>query len=120
MTLILSKNTKKSVAPTKVTFDVKAELMKHAWCPEFNRVDAEKALEGQVIYTYLIRPNLDEKGKYILSFIHKNGDFEHHTIRLLNPIYGIWRQGSPHHIGELHKVVCDVLDCEKHERIPLF
>lgn len=99
-------------------YDLNQELKMHGWQPFMTYLDAEKALSGKSAYTYLIR-SLPERNKFVISFVRPDGEIEHDQFTLLDPIYGIWRNAAPHHVGTLAKVIRDMMDCEMYVGQPL-
>jgi len=102
----------------RVFFDADAELRKHSWHPQITMIEAEKVLSKQPPYTYITRPRETERG-FIISFVNLKGCVEHHSFTLIDSKYGIWRNGSPEHVGSLQKVICDMMDCELLDCKPL-
>ena len=104
---------------TKVEFfDVDQELNQHGWRPFLSAMDAEKALEGKAPYTYLLRRS-SIRGKFEISFVKANGSISHDLFTLIDPKYGIWRNGHFSHVGTLAKVIRDMMHCEMHVGQPL-
>ena len=101
-----------------VQFDLDAELSKHAWRPNMDYDSAEDVLKGKSAYTYLLRRSM-QRGKFEISFIRPDGGIYHDQFTLINPKMGIWRNGHYSHIGNLHKVIRDMMDCAMHEGQPL-
>lgn len=99
-------------------FDLGKELNNHAWMPYMDSLQAEKILAGKPIYTYLLRPSEFKRG-FAISFIQKNGQVKHDHFTLIDPKYGIWRNGGHHHVGILAKVIRDMMDCSMEEGQPL-
>lgn len=99
-------------------FDINVELGKHAWHPEMTVVEAEAVLQDKPPYTYITRPREGERG-FAISFVNLNGTIEHHYFTLIDPKYGIWRNGGPCHIGRIEKVICDMMDCTVFDCRPL-
>lgn len=98
-------------------FDVDATLKKNGF-RHIDAIEAEKMLSGKAPYTYLVRPNPADRS-FFVSFVQPNGSVKHDHFSLLDPIYGIWRNYQPHHVGKLEKVICDMLECEPSQLKPL-
>jgi len=99
------------------SFAVDAELKKHAWRPYMAVIGAEEALLGKPTFTYLVRPCDYDRG-FMISFVNKDGNVAHDHFTY-DPIYGIWRNSCPSHVGELEKVLRDMMHCAMHEGQPL-
>jgi len=99
-------------------YQLESELYQHAWRPGINETQAEKLLEGSSVYTYLLRPSVIGR-KFAISFVQLNGKVKHDTFTLVDPKYGIWRNGMEHHVGTLPKVIRDMMDCGFDKGAPL-
>ena len=104
--------------PTLTQFNLNDELNKHAWRPYMDADEATKALQGKPAYTYLLRTSLI-RGKFEISFVQTDGSIKHDQFSLVNPRYGIWRNGQGSHLGTLAKVIRDMMHCQMHIGQPL-
>ncbi|NGX27245.1 MAG: hypothetical protein K940chlam6_01178 [Chlamydiae bacterium] len=101
-----------------VGFDINAVLKKNAWRFDVDLCQAEKILSGKPSFTYLLRPNIIGRG-FSISFIQQDGTIKHDNFILIDPIYGIWRNGQIYHVGKLEKVICDMMECSPFDLKPL-
>jgi|GEM_PF-3395648 len=99
-------------------FDLDATLTNNAWRPNADTCQAEKILSGRAAYTYLLRPNTEGRG-FSISFVQPNGAVKHDNFTLIDPKYGIWRNGQISHVGKLEKVICDMMECSPFDLRPL-
>ncbi len=118
MSLMFNREYEAGIAPKNTGFDPNAELVKHAWFPKMNAVEAEAMLQGQSTYTYLVRPHDTRRG-FAISFVHPEGHVSHDFFTVLDPKYGIWRNCSPAHVGQLEKVLRDMMNCGWDEGTPI-
>jgi len=99
-------------------FDLSAELQKHAWFSNITAEGAEELLTGKPMYTYLIRP--DEEGTgFCVTFVSPSGKVKHDHFTLIDPVYGVFRNYEPCHVGSLKKVLRDLMHCSLDEGAPL-
>jgi hypothetical protein len=101
-----------------IPFSLEETLKRNSWQPKMSLLDAELALEGKPAYTYLLRPSDIGRG-FAIAFVQKNRHIKHDYFRLINPMYGIFINGWPSHVGQLEKVIRDMMHCEMHEGAPL-
>ncbi|NGX37387.1 MAG: hypothetical protein K1000chlam2_00541 [Chlamydiae bacterium] len=101
-----------------VQFDMNVELSKHAWRPGMGHHSAKLALKGKSMYTYLLRKGAI-RNKFEISFVDRDGLIQQDVFTLIDSKYGIWRNGHTSHLGKLHKVIRDMMDCAMHEGQPL-
>ncbi|NGX48119.1 MAG: hypothetical protein K1000chlam3_01509 [Chlamydiae bacterium] len=102
----------------KTSFDLEAALKKNAWRPYIEAREAEKILSDKLSFTYLLRPNVMGRS-FSISFIQPSGAIKHDNFTLIDPIYGIWRNGGHSHVGKLEKVICDMMECTLFDLKPL-
>lgn len=100
------------------SFDVSADLSKNGWRPNADPIQAEELLSDKPVYTYILRPNAARRG-FSISFVQSNGMVKHDNFTLIDPIFGIWRNGQGSHVGKLEKVICDMMDCTPCDLKPL-
>lgn len=103
---------------THGSFDINATLNKNGWRPNADSLQSESLLSGQPSHTYILRPNMARRG-FAISFVQPNGSVKHDSFTLIDPIYGIWRNGGNDHVGKLEKVICDMMDCTPYDLKPL-
>ncbi len=118
MATIFRTQTVENPSQHSTVFNANAELRNHSWHPQLTIIKAEEALADKPPYTYLTRLRDGERG-FAISFVNLNGFIEHHYFNLIEPKFGIWRNGQPHHMGSLSKVICDMMDCELLDCKPL-
>lgn len=99
-------------------FDAYAELQKHAWHPRISMLEAEKLLVNKSAYTYLVRTCTYDQG-YMITFVTKEGEIAHDHFTLIDSTHGLWRNGNPKHVGQLGKVLRDMMHCSMDEGQPL-
>jgi len=114
----LFQETHQSQSSTSTPFILESALKRNGWQPRMPLLDAEVALEGKPAFTYLLRPSDIGRG-FAIAFVQRNGHVKHDYFRLINPKYGIFINGLPSHVGQLEKVVRDMMHCEMHEGAPL-
>ena len=100
------------------SFDLNDDLKEHAWHPRATADEAVAFLEDQIPYTYLLRPSDRGRG-FAISFVQPNGHIKHDYFTLIDPRFGIYRNGLPHHVGKLEKVIRDMMECSFDEGAPL-
>lgn len=110
MSLVLSSRPSHNSSQKQHLFDLDSELRRHGWRSGINALDAESLLLNKPVYTYCLRPAGFER-KFAISFVLENGLVKHDTFTLIDPMYGIFRNGQPHHVGQLAKVIRDMMEC---------
>ena len=118
MTTFMNFSNEENPTQTKQGFDLQSSLKNNGWRSNVNPSQAEEILAGKPVYTYLIRPNIEGRG-FSISFVQPNGQVKHDHFKLVDPIYGIWRNGMIHHVGKLEKVICDMMECTPFDLKPL-
>ncbi|MDN3505911.1 MAG: SH2 domain-containing protein [Simkaniaceae bacterium] len=118
MATFMNFDTHKGPESCSEKFNLDATLSNNAWHPNVNSCQAEQILANQPTYTYLLRPNIDARS-FSISFVQKNGKVIHDNFTLIDPLYGIWRNGMCHHVGKLEKVICDMMECSPFDLRPL-
>ncbi|NGX46009.1 MAG: hypothetical protein K940chlam2_01190 [Chlamydiae bacterium] len=114
----LFQETQQNSAPLNASFVLEDALDRNGWQPQMTLLNAELALKGKPTYTYLLRPSEIGRG-FAIAFVELSGSVKHDYFRLINPKYGIFRQGMPTHVGQLEKVIRDMMHCQMHEGAPL-
>ena len=118
MATMFRQESSQSAGRTGTKFDADAELQKHSWHPSITALDAEAVLSGKPIFSYLIRPCDYDRG-FMISFVNQSGDVVHDHFTLKDPMYGIWANTMPQHVGKLDKVLRDMMGCASFEGQPL-
>lgn len=114
----LFQETQQSPSSLNTPFVLEDALNRNSWQSRMSLLDAELALEGKPAYTYLLRPSDIGRG-FAIAFVQPNGHVRHDYFRLINPKYGIFINGLPSHVGQLEKVIRDMMHCQVHEGAPL-
>lgn len=119
MAMMFRQESFQSTGKKESKFDAETELKKHSWHPYMkSALEAEQVLSGKPAFTHLIRPCDYDRG-FMISFVNKDGDVAHDHFSLIDPLYGIWRNAMPSHVGKLEKVLRDMMDCALFEGQPL-
>lgn len=118
MATFMNFDTDKGPESCSEKFNLDATLSNNAWRSNVDSCQAEKILIGKSAYTYLLRPSAVGRG-FSISFVQPNGIVKHDNFTLIDPVYGIWRNGQISHVGKLEKVICDMMECSPFDLRPL-
>lgn len=118
MTLLGCFQTRSSSSQKRAPFDLDVELARHGWRPAMSAAAAEQVLSGQSSYTYLLRRSEFGRG-FSISYVRMDGIVVHDSFTLLDPKFGIFRNGGPQHVGRLEKVIRDMMHCPLHVGQPI-
>lgn len=104
--------------PKESDFNIHEAFSKHGWKGQMSALEAEKALSGSPVFTYLTRFG-EKKDKFTLSYVHPAGYIEHDYFVLIDWMNGIFLNGQPWHQGSLDVVVLLMMNCKAEEARPL-